>query len=287
MDADGSVKNPAVGIIVHRDLKHPDYPEHKHDDFDEIVIIEAGTATSNINGHNFAVTAGEVFVLPLNTRHSYHDTCNLSLVNLCFKRSVLAPFISMLNQSPGFQALFNVQPSLKKKGLFLGRLHLDSAQMAVANHLINQLQTELGGGTPLHQLMGTTLFAQFVTALSRWYEIPKSKKKADTHVLHLAQAISHIETHSDQPLETEDLARISNMSLRSFYRAFSEAFGESPSNYINRVRVQKAVELMIDRQLNVTEIAFRVGFEDSNYFTRVFRQLMGETPSTYRSKRPS
>lgn len=287
MDADGAVKNPAVGIIVHRDLKHPDYPEHKHADFEEVVIIESGTATSNINGHDFALTAGEVFVLPRNTRHSYHNTCNLSLVNLCFKRSVLAPFVSTLNQSPGFQALFNVQPSLKKKGLFLGRLHLDSAQMAAANHLINQLQTELEGSTPLHRLMGATLFAQFITALSRWYETPKSKKKADTHVLHLAQAISHIETHADRPLETEELAKISNMSLRTFYRAFSEAFGEPPSNYINRVRVQKAVELLVDRRLNVTEIAFRVGYEDSNYFTRVFRRLMGETPSSYRRRRSS
>ena len=284
MNADEAVKNPSVGIIVHRDLKHPDYPEHKHADFDEIVIIEAGTATSNINGHNFAVTAGEVFVLPLDTRHSYCNTCDLSLINLCFKRSALAPFAPNLNQSPGFQALFNVQPSLKKKGHFLGRLHLNGAQMAAANLLIDQLQTELGGNTPLHQLMGTTLFAQFVTALSRWYETPKSKKKADTHVLHLARAISHIETCFDQPLETEELARISNMSLRSFYRAFSEAFGESPSNYLNHIRVRKAEELLSDRRLNITEIAFRVGYEDSNYFTRQFKKIMGTNPTAYRRK---
>jgi AraC-like DNA-binding protein len=282
MDADDAVKNPAVGIIVHRDPQHPDYPEHKHDDFDEIVIIEAGTAISNINGHDFALTAGEVSVLPLDTRHSYHATCNLSLVNLCFKRSALAPFASMLNQSPGFQALFNVQPSLKKKGIFLGRLHLDSAQMAAANRLIDQLQTELEGSSPLHQLMGSTLFAQFVAALSRWYETPKSSRKTDSQVLHLARVISHIETHFNQPIKTEELAKISGMSLRNFYRAFNEAFEESPSNYINRIRILKAVELMKDPRKNITDIAFETGFNDSNYFTRAFKKIMNQSPSAHR-----
>lgn len=284
MDADGAIKNPTVGITVHRDMHHPDYPEHKHEDFEEIVIIEGGSASCNVNGHDFTVTAGEVFVLPLDTRHSYSKTCDLSLINLCFKRSALAPFASNLNQSPGFQALFNVQPALRKKGNFIGRLHLNTGQMSNLNSLVKQLGKELQVISPSGITLSVSLFAQLVAWLARWYETPRSDKKADTHVLHLARAISHIETCFDQPLDTNELAKISNMSLRSFYRAFNEAFSESPSNYINRIRIHKAIELMNDPRKNITDIAFETGFNDSNYFARAFRTIMEESPSSYRKK---
>lgn len=284
MSADGAVKNPQTGLIVHRDLHHPDYPEHQHEDFEEIVIIEGGSAVNNVNGHDFTVTAGEVFVLPKHTRHSYHHTCNLSLINLCFTRAALMPFISEFNQSPGFQALFTVQPALKKKGVFLGRLHLDMQKMTVINNLIAQLEKELQQTKPANLILSTALFAQIAASLSLWYETPKSKKKADTHVLQLARVISYIENHFTEPIETEMLAEISNMSLRSFYRAFSEAFSESPSNYINRIRIRKAIELMNDPRKNITDIAFETGFNDSNYFARSFRSIMKESPSSYRKK---
>lgn len=284
MSADGAVKNPQTGLIVHRDLHHPDYPEHKHNDFDEIVIIEGGTAVNSVNGHDLTVTAGEVFVLQKNTRHSYHHTCDLSLINLCFRRSALAPFMAGLNQSPGFQALFTVQPALKKKGLFLGRLHLDTTKMAVLNNLISQLENELQQPRPANTVLSVALFAQIVANLSLWYEKPKSTKKADTHVLHLGKAVSYIENHFDEPIETETLAKISTMSLRSFYRAFNEAFGESPSNYINRIRIRSAIELMNDPRKNITDIAFETGFSDSNYFARAFRKFMGQSPTAFRQK---
>jgi transcriptional regulator GlxA family with amidase domain len=93
-----------------------------------------------------------------------------------------------------------------------------------------------------------------------------------------------LETHYAQPVNLDELARMAHMSKRSFIRAFRAATDQTPIAYLIQLRVNRGALLLRQAQDNITDIAFRVGFSDSNYFTRQFRKLLGVSPRGYRKQ---
>jgi len=105
--------------------------------------------------------------------------------------------------------------------------------------------------------------------------------------MRLGRVLSRMELFSAQSLRLPELARKAAMSERTFLRKFREATGFSPMDYLLRSRIRRAAELLTydKSRLSVSEIASRCGFEDSNYFSRQFRKLMGVSPRGYRNRR--
>jgi transcriptional regulator GlxA family with amidase domain len=87
-----------------------------------------------------------------------------------------------------------------------------------------------------------------------------------------------------QPLDVPALARIACVSPAHFSRQFSATFGESPHRYLQRRRVERAMELLRESERPVTEICFSVGFSSLGTFSRTFRAIVGESPSAYRAR---
>jgi transcriptional regulator GlxA family with amidase domain len=78
---------------------------------------------------------------------------------------------------------------------------------------------------------------------------------------------------------------MSGMSRRNFLRAFESTMGCPPITYLIRLRIRRASELLQQHESSITEIAMAVGFNDSNYFSRQFRAVTGESPRNYRRRR--
>ena len=87
-----------------------------------------------------------------------------------------------------------------------------------------------------------------------------------------------------QPLDVPALARVAHISPAHFSRQFRATFGETPHRYLQRRRVERAMELLRETDRPVTEICFDVGFNSLGTFTRTFREIVGEPPSAYRAR---
>jgi AraC-like DNA-binding protein len=87
-----------------------------------------------------------------------------------------------------------------------------------------------------------------------------------------------------QPLDIAALARVAHVSAAHFSRQFRATFGESPHRYLQRRRVERAMELLRETDRPVTEICFDVGFSSLGTFSRTFRAVVGESPSAYRAR---
>ena len=87
-----------------------------------------------------------------------------------------------------------------------------------------------------------------------------------------------------RPLDIPALARVAHVSTAHFSRQFRATFGETPHRYLQRRRVERAMELLRDTDRAVTEICFDVGFASLGTFSRTFRAVVGESPSRYRSR---
>jgi AraC family transcriptional regulator len=90
----------------------------------------------------------------------------------------------------------------------------------------------------------------------------------------------HLETEQDVSLPA--VAEAVGMSYFHFSRAFKQATGASPNNYLVERRIERAKKFLAETDIPVVEVALRVGFASQSHFTTTFRRLVGTTPKAYR-----
>lgn len=84
------------------------------------------------------------------------------------------------------------------------------------------------------------------------------------------------------PLDIPSLARVALMSPAHFSRQFTQAFGETPHRYLQRRRIERAMTMLRDADVSVTDVAIAVGYDSLGTFSRTFREVTGSTPSQFR-----
>ena len=95
------------------------------------------------------------------------------------------------------------------------------------------------------------------------------------------QAMAYIHEHFAEELSREDLARYVAVNERYLTRCFQQEAGISPITYLTRYRIKQAKALLARGNTSVTDVALAVGFSDSGYFSRVFREEVGVSPSAF------
>ncbi|WP_026958805.1 AraC family transcriptional regulator [Aliagarivorans taiwanensis] len=100
----------------------------------------------------------------------------------------------------------------------------------------------------------------------------------NTHLSRLEKALKHIHENYYQALDVNQLAGMANMSPSSFHRNFRQVTSSSPIQYLKKLRLSKARELLLDQGLKVKQAAAQVGYESPNQFSREFKRYFGESP---------
>ncbi|PDT39690.1 MULTISPECIES: AraC family transcriptional regulator [Sinorhizobium] len=96
--------------------------------------------------------------------------------------------------------------------------------------------------------------------------------------------IDHIMANLEKPLPVEELARVSGLSRAHFSRVFAASEGMPPAEFVLQKRLQRAVKLLTKTaDLPVKEVAILSGFDDPNYFAKVFRRVFGASPTEFRT----
>lgn len=268
-------------ISVERREPQQHFEPHSHE-FAELVIVTGGKCLHVAGPDSWELTAGDVFVISGPREHEYRDMENLQLVNILYQPSRLKMGLLDLSSVAGYHALFTLEPSRRNRQATGGRLHLKGKEMAQINELVDRLELELKTREPGFGFMSTATFMQIICQLSRWYgSSPSPDGKA---LLRVGEALSHLERNIHREVSLDELANIAQMSQRSFLRVFLSATGTSPLAWVIGQRINRACRLLRTTDRRVTEIAFDVGFNDSNYFTRQFRKLTGFSPRDYRMR---
>ena len=102
----------------------------------------------------------------------------------------------------------------------------------------------------------------------------------------ITRAKEFIREHQSEEISLARVAQAVNTSTFYFCKMFKKTTGLHFTDYLSRVRVEKAKNLLINPNLRVSEIAYEVGFQSLTHFNRVFRKMAGESPSDYRGQLP-
>jgi AraC-like DNA-binding protein len=100
----------------------------------------------------------------------------------------------------------------------------------------------------------------------------------------IRDCIRYIEEHYPEEIRLDNLADRAYLSPEYFSKVFKRLTSQTPIEFINSVRLDKAKQLLASSSLPVTDIAYRTGFHDSNYFSRQFKKSTGLTPGDYRKR---
>ena len=100
----------------------------------------------------------------------------------------------------------------------------------------------------------------------------------------IRKAIEYIRFHLEQELNLDTISEAIHSSTYELSRKFKKETGQSLTDYINKLRIKEALYMMENHNLSITDIAYMTGFNDVNYFTKVFKKYNKMTPSSYRKQ---
>ena len=260
--------NERHAFHVNRPLLHAARPGTLHDqDFYEFFWIETGTCTHFINGTSLTLSPGDlVFVRPADA-HAFQRTGTerCLMVNIAFSSETADHLVDRYREELDGKFFWanSDLPVMKQ---------LDARQLRD----LKQLEGNLVSGTRTLARIECTLLELMTGILGPRFEMP-----ADTPPW-LAVACESIREPDNLRRGVSALVEISNRSHEHVSRTFRQVFGQSPSTYVNRVRMEFAARELSETNAPIIDIALDCGIEDLSHFYKLFRGAYGTTPMKYR-----
>lgn len=260
----------------------PAFPIHRQD-FGELVFVLNGTGLHLTSEVRYPISAGDVFYIPPHEPHGFTEATGMDLVNLAFDPQRFPKVGGDVLQLPGYHALFRLQPAMRTEGGYRNRLRLPAEELGYARSLLRRIDEEYRAMPRGYESMLSALLTQLVVYLSRTFSGVSAAE--DGRLWRLARVAAHLETAYGEKIELDELSDIAGTSRNTLLRLFNRYYGTTPMPCLFSVRIREAQRLLRQTDLNVTEVAMRCGFSDSNYFCRRFKAHLGVSPGQYRRKR--
>lgn len=125
-----------------------------------------------------------------------------------------------------------------------------------------------------------SIFGQQLSGVSN--QLLVTQKNAEPFIVSRAKAF--IQEHQMEDISLDDVARAVHASVFHFCKVFKKSTGITFTDYLCRVRLERAKNLLLNPNLRISEIAYEVGFQSLTHFNRTFKKVNGESPTSYRSK---
>lgn len=125
-----------------------------------------------------------------------------------------------------------------------------------------------------------SIFAQHLSMVGN--QVVVQQENAEPPVI--ARAKQFIHEHQAEDLSLGQVAKAVNTSTFYFCKIFKKMTGINFTDYLSRVRIEKAKNLLLNPNLRISEIAYEVGFQSLTHFNRVFKKIIGQSPTRYRGQ---
>ncbi len=235
---------------------------HWHEHLELLFFLD-GSCEFVTGGRTFEVKAGDLVVVNGSEVHSF--TASKLTEYYCL---IIYPgfFADVDTQSLCFQSLIQKDEYIKEAFLDIDEAHLSGDV----------------GSDMMQKSHAYRLMAHLVKHY-RAEQMSKGEKDAHNRYISLLDRVkSYIAENYQRHITTEELAQICYFSMEYFCRFFKRMTGRTALAYINEYRIEKATVLLTETDEPIGEIAARVGFDDLNYFSRVFKKIKKCSPNEYR-----
>ena len=231
-------------------------------DYHKFYYFQDGEATIRIQNDNFHPQKGELFLIPAGVRHSYSHNPEHPVYKYWCHFSIIPSDIWKLNYH---RDTISCTPDA-------------DIIIPLFKQLILTYQSPSTITTLLQMSVLTQLCYEFFRMVNFSLLISKTNESFQETIN------TYIIDHLFQKITLQELSDITHIQKNYFISKFKKEFGYTPISYINSVRLDTIARyLAIHPSAGIIETALQHGFEDYRYFTRLFKQRYGISPSAYRS----
>ena len=253
------------------------FDSHWHNEW-EIIYVRDGKFHFYVDGRSFVLRKNEALVID---RYAIHTSANYEAGNglgyncFVFGEKFLCPDPESYIYHHYFKKLDSGSITLTQS---ITGAH--KYEHEILNHL--QHLDKLSYKPETNALSIQILLLSIFNILLQEQAFTSNTKKSNVQNELVKSALLYFNQKYHEPLQIADIAKSLNISIDHFIRLFKAAVGITPKQYIQYLRVQKALSIMkLSPDLLISDIAQRTGFDDVNYFSRVFKKSTGLSPSQY------
>lgn len=246
------------------ELRHtlnPVFHAHEHA---QICYMTKGACLHHVDEHVYLMTKGDLLAVPPFVPHHlepYEDQA-AELVQIDFM-----PFVVPHEEIPLDTQLFP-------------KIHVSSDSQSQIEQLIRNMTKEHENKQTGYQMLIKADLIRLIVTLFREHSSPSAPGSDSRRLFY--EAVHYIDQHYTDNLQLAELAGRAGMSPSYFSYIFKVLKGQSFVQYVNDIRIRKALDLLRMTDLTVLDIAMRVGFNHLSHFNRMFKKATGVNPLKYR-----
>ena len=253
-----------------------------HDCFELAYVVE-GSAVQNLNGTMEPVSQGAYFIIDYGSKHNYQDCKNLKLINCLFQPEIVN---ASLGNCISFDELMricmiryykNYPDWTPADSIFYDEdkkvLHLLEEMMEEYEHREIGYQEIFRG-----KLLEILLITMRKVIQKKAMVSVRSYEKSDL----ILEVVNYLEKNYRSKAPLTRFCEEKHYSIQYVSRKFKKETGVTFLEYLQKVRIRKSCDLLIESEMLIPEVADQVGYDDMKYFHQIFRKIVGMTPGEYR-----
>ncbi|GKU81354.1 AraC family transcriptional regulator [Niallia sp. NCCP-28] len=226
----------------------------------------SGEGRLEVGGKDYRLEAGQAFIVEIPSNHRYYLPENSKRWEFIFITLVGKEAANCWNMMQEHHGPVLKIPADSKLIQLLLKIHQHTYEQKISD-----------------SYHASAKAYEFIMECYRFIKNMEKQKKDFS--LNMTKAITYIQTHYHEPIMLDEIAVISGYSKYYFIKQFQHQLNMTPVQYLTKIRIQKAAELLRTTDSSIIEIADAVGYANANYFNKVFRKVVGVSAGAFRDSK--
>lgn len=254
---------------------------HEHNNI-ELTYIVQGELTQKIDGKNVTFTEGEVCLLNSKVKHTeYMTPHDCTIIFLQINDIFLEKYMDDVNENDYTFSLKNWINQKRKKSLYIKFTPIDNGETAFSNTLFTIFH-ELSQNLPGKKRIVLGYAERILDLLIKEYHIQVTSSDKEEMHLALSKDICEYIAQYYATINVKEIAALYHYSADHINRIFAANMNMTLSMYIQKIRLERALDLLRSTTNSITDISRTIGYNNIGFFYKVFKEHYGVTPAEFR-----
>jgi AraC-like DNA-binding protein/mannose-6-phosphate isomerase-like protein (cupin superfamily) len=260
---------------------------HRHQ-YMQINYIYQGNGKHLVRHDEFHIVKGDIFVIPPYIPHciSAFPDSSIIIYEFEFEPEFINQSFENIEKTKSYFDFAYIEPFLVNECQVKPRLNLTGELQVEVETMLDDALKEFKERKSGYELLIKALLLKLLVQVGREFvrdlEKSDSRPMFDRHRDTIFNALRYIHEHYTEELSVEDVAKKFIFSQSYFSYLFKSMTSQTFTEYVNRLRISKSLELLRSTDQRVLDICYGVGFNNVNHFNRIFRQQIGVSPLRFR-----